>query len=144
MQTWKVGRESYVLVLAYSGGGGKLGLCPYGLGYGGKSFASSLSQGEEIGGGHRERMRERRRVGGPWLRQLCHPIPVAAKQLATHGGRWLMACNWRHTRSVVCSPTPSICSWCVLWEPGASVSPAPSLSLCAPRVSKVRVPGSGI
>lgn len=32
-----------------------------------------------------------RQVGGPWLRQLRHPIPVAVKYLVTPGGQWQMA-----------------------------------------------------
>lgn len=81
---------------------------------------------------------------GSLAQTTLHPMPIAAKQLATRGGQWQMVCSWRRTRSVVCSPTPSICFWCELWEPGASVSPALSLSPSAPRVSKVRVPGSWI
>lgn len=59
---------------------------------------------------HGEWVRSSGQVGGSWLRQCCHFIPVVAKQLATHGGQWPMGCSWKHIPSVVCNPTPSTCS----------------------------------
>ena len=85
-------------------------------------------------------MRWNRQLG---LAQPCDLILVA-KLLVTRGGQWRMACSWRHTRSAVCSPVRSTCSWCELWEPGASVSPALSLSPSAPRVSKAWISGSQV